>query len=72
MAIYRLMQNLAFGPEDTKRLGEAYEQVLRALGLVDRNDPITELIAKKILELGQSRVRTSAEIVAAVTAEFRK
>ena len=53
MAIYRLLQNSPMGPEQISRLSEAYEQTLKALSLKDRNDPLTELIAKKIIEIGQ-------------------
>jgi hypothetical protein len=54
MAIYRLLQNSAMGPEQISRLSEAYERTLRTLCLVDRNDPITEMIAKKIIEVAQT------------------
>ena len=36
------------GPEQISRLSEAYEQTLKALSLKDRNDPLTEMIAKKM------------------------
>jgi len=49
MAIYRLLQNSPMGPEEISRLGAAYEQTPRALHLKNRNDPITEMIAKKIV-----------------------
>jgi hypothetical protein len=45
------------GPEEIAVLTAAYENILRKLSLVDRNDPITELIAKKVIELGQRGVR---------------
>ena len=32
----------------------AYEDVLRKLKLADRADPLTEIIAKKIIELAQT------------------
>ena len=54
MAIYRLLQNLPMGPEEIDRLSAAYEQALKALSLKDRNDPLTEMIAKKIIEIGQT------------------
>jgi hypothetical protein len=57
MAIYRLLQNSAFGPKEIAFLSEAYEQSLRALGLKDRDDPTTELVAKKIIEIGQTGLR---------------
>lgn len=57
MPIYRLLQNSPLGPEEIKVLTDAYEQTLRKLSLVDRNDPVTEIIANKIIELGQRGVR---------------
>ena len=52
MPIYRLLQNSPLGPEEIAILTDAYERRLRKLSLVDRNDPITELVAQKIIELG--------------------
>jgi hypothetical protein len=57
MPIYRLLENLPMGPEEIARLTTAYEETLRTVGLVDGNDPITEMIARKIIEIGQSGVR---------------
>jgi hypothetical protein len=57
MPIYRLLQNVPMGPDEVARLATAYEETLRTLGLVDRNDPITEMIGRKIIELGQRGVR---------------
>jgi hypothetical protein len=53
MAIYRLLKNGVFGPDEIKVLTTAYEEALRALRLKDRSDPATEMIAKKIIELAQ-------------------
>jgi hypothetical protein len=33
-------------------LQQAYEIALKALRLVDRNDPLTELVARKIIQIG--------------------
>jgi hypothetical protein len=57
VAIYRLLQKAAFQPEDIKRLGEAYELALVQLGLNDRRDPITETVAKLIIEIAQNGVK---------------
>ena len=62
MAIYRILQNMPLSPEDISRLAAAYEATLQALNLVDRNDPITELIARKIIEIGQTGVRDPLQI----------
>jgi hypothetical protein len=64
MAIYRLFQKLPLGPEEIDRLGSAYEMTLKALSLKDRNDPLTEMIAKKIIEIGQTGVKEPAQISA--------
>ena len=57
MTIYRLLQQSAFNPEDIDRLVAAYEDSLRALKLTDRSDPLTESIAKKLIELAQTGER---------------
>ena len=54
MAIYRLLQNSAFAPEDIAPLVAAYEECLRTLKL---SDPITEIVAKKIIEIAQTGIR---------------
>ena len=62
MTIYRLLKNTTFGPEEIERLVMAYEQTLRALGLKDRSDPITLLIAEKIIAVGRLGIEDPAEI----------
>jgi len=39
-------------PEEIKRLELAYKYALRSLSLVDRGDPLADLIASKIVEVG--------------------
>jgi hypothetical protein len=62
MAIYRILQNSPLSPEDISRLVTAYEATLKALGLTDRTDPITDLVARKIIEIGQTGVRDPQQI----------
>jgi hypothetical protein len=60
VAIYRLLQEAAFDQADIDRMTAAYEAALKALRLVDRTDPLTELIAQKIIEVfrnGESKTR---------------
>ena len=71
MAIYRLLQNSAFVPEDIGRLVAAYENCLRILNLSDRSDPITELIAKKVIEVAQTGMRDPARIGQLALEEIR-
>ena len=62
MAIYKLIQNVAFEPKDIERLVTAYEQTLHALRLKDRSDPITQLVAEKIIAIGRLGIEDPAEI----------
>jgi hypothetical protein len=57
MALHRLLRDASFDQTDIDRMTAAYEAALQLLRLTDRNDPITELVAAKIIEvtrLGES------------------
>ena len=58
MAIYRLLKFSAFDPEEIACMTAAYEDALRGLQLANRQDPITELVAKKIIEVAQAGERS--------------
>ena len=62
MPIYRLLQNHAFGPDEINVLTTAFEEALRTLRLVDRSDPATEMVARKIIELAQQGERDPARL----------
>jgi len=64
VAIYRLLERSAFGPEEIAILAAAYEDALRILKLTDRADPMTEIVAKRIIEIGQTGVRDPAKLCA--------
>ena len=62
MPIRRLLQGSQLSAEEIEILTRAFDQALRLLSLVDRNDPLTELVAKKIIEIGASTIRDPIEI----------
>jgi len=62
MAIYRLIANSSFGPEEVKVMTAAYEAALLELGLVDRDDPVTEIIATAIVSITSMGERDPATI----------
>lgn len=64
MAIYRLLQHAPFGPDDISRLTAAYQQTLSALRLKDRSDPLTQLVARRIIEIAQTGVRDPPQLAA--------
>lgn len=70
VAVRRLLVKSPLGPEEIEVLVKAYEKTLHALSLVDRNDPLTEMVAKKIIEIGQTGLRDPAQISAQVLKEI--
>jgi hypothetical protein len=51
MTIHRLLHDTAFGPEEISVMVAAFEDALRELGLANRADPATEIVAMRIIEL---------------------
>ena len=70
MAIYRLLQNSGAKPEEISRITAAYERALRTLCVKDRDDPLAEMIAKKIIKIAQSGVEDPAQISALAIKEL--
>jgi hypothetical protein len=62
MAIYGFLQNSGFDPESIRTMTAAYEAARERLGLTDRSDPLTELVARKIIEIAQTGVRDPAAL----------
>lgn len=60
--IYPLFQSQAFGPELIAAMSAAFEDTLRGLQLSNRNDPLTTMIAKKIIEIAQTGERDPQRI----------
>jgi hypothetical protein len=62
MPINRLLIGSKLTPEEVERLNRAFTFTLRSLSLVDRGDPVCEIVAKKVIEIGGSGVLDPAEI----------
>jgi hypothetical protein len=62
MPIHRLIQNLSFNQDDIDRLAAAYEEALRALHISDRDDPINQVIAQRIIEGARAGVRDPGDL----------
>jgi hypothetical protein len=56
--------NVEMGSAEIDRLNVAYAKVLRILHLVDRHDPVAEIVARKVIDVGQSSGVTDPEEVA--------
>jgi hypothetical protein len=70
MPIRSHLRNTSLTPDEIHCLNVAYKAALRSLSLVDRNDPLTKMIADKIIEIGQGGVRDPAVISAQAIKEL--
>ena len=70
MTINRLLSRTLAGPEEIRLLNEAYGLALRAMHLVDRNDPLTEMVAKKIIEISKAGINDPAQVCQLAIKDF--
>ena len=68
MAIYRRLSGLTLSFEDKARMGTAYELLLSRLRLSDREDPMTELIAARIIQAFEAGEKEPTALCAHVMA----
>jgi hypothetical protein len=64
MAIYRLLKNSTWEPEEIAHIIKAYKQALHTLCVKERDDPLTELIAKNVIKIAQTGVHDVAQLSA--------
>ena len=67
MPINRLLKDKCT-PEESELLNAAFNQALALLGVADRNDPLCDMVARKVLEVGaadKSEPREIAEMAVA-------
>ena len=64
------MANSTLEPKEISRSTEAYEQALHTLGVKDRDDSLTEMIAKKIIKIAQTGVHDAAQLSALAIKEL--
>ena len=70
MTVHNLFKNSPFGPEEIGVLASAYQQTLHTLGLRERDDPLTEMVAKKIISLAQTGVRDASTLAERAIADL--
>ena len=66
MPLDRLLERRGIGLEDSEVLRQAFNLALNGLHLVDRHDPICEIVARKIIEIGVDGTR-DPQVIAART-----
>jgi hypothetical protein len=62
MPINRLVKAGKIKPDDVQRLNRAFALALSSLSLVDRNDPLSEVVAEKIVEIDTAGIHDPDEI----------
>ena len=50
-------------PEEIELLDKAFNHALNLLGVVDRNDPLCDMVARKVIEVGRTGISEPREIV---------
>jgi hypothetical protein len=61
----------AFTPEEIAVITTAFEDTLNALGLVERQDPVVHMVAKRMFELAQRGEHNAILLRDAVLKSFR-
>jgi len=62
MPINRLFRDGKIKPDEVERLNRAFTFTLRSLSLVDRGDPLCEIVARKVIEIDASGTHDPEEI----------
>ncbi len=70
MPITPFLRNQAFDPETVEAMAKAFVTTCEALGLNDRADAMTELVAEKIIEFAQRGFKNPLALHVAAMEEF--
>jgi hypothetical protein len=62
MPINRLLRDANLSTEEVERLNRAFTMTLKRLYLVDRNDPVCEIVAQKIIQIHKAGTLDPGEI----------
>jgi len=70
MPIGPLLKNGKFTPEQRHVIELAFNSTPRKLNLVDRNDPVCEIVAHKIIKIAENGVTSAVAISKMATREL--
>ncbi len=70
MPIGPLLKNGKFTPEQRDVIELAFNSTLRKLNLADRNDPVCEIVAHKIIKIAETGITNAVEITQMATREL--
>jgi hypothetical protein len=65
------VEEAAFEPETVAAMTAAYDEVIRALNLVNREDPLTEMVARKLVEIARLGEHDADRLATLLLTEFK-
>ena len=71
MPIIPFLRGQAFDPELIEAMSTAFTKACDTLGLVDRADPVTDLVARQIIELAERGIHAQTELYFMTLKEFK-
>jgi hypothetical protein len=71
MPITRYIQNRSFTAKEVKVIAAAFDGACQELGLVDRSDPIVEIVATQLIDLAAAGERNPIRLQNSVVAKIR-
>jgi hypothetical protein len=71
MPITSFLHNQAFEPQQIEAMSAALANTCKALGLSDRTDKLTEIVALNIIELAQRGILDPGELTATTLEGFK-
>ena len=70
MPINRLFRDGKIKPEEVEELNRAFTFTLRSLSLVDRNDPLCDMVARRVIEIDAAGTHDPKQIAKRAMSEF--
>ena len=71
MSITPFLRDQAFEPEALDNMADALREARKTLGLKDRDDKLTELVARQIVDLARQGVRTKTTLYLLTVKKFK-
>jgi hypothetical protein len=71
MPIHRWLKDDNLPDDQIRVVNRAFDLAMKSLGLVDRNDPFTEMVAAKVIAAAKRGLRDPVAISEAAVSELR-
>jgi len=71
MPIRPYLQGQAFDPDSIRVMSVAFENVCHQLGILDKHDAVTKIVARTVIDMAQRGYRDEDSLTDAVMQEFR-